>query len=186
MNIRTLLSIVFFVSTISCISLQAAAREPGVKLLLKPQGGETPATLQVISTSEGAKVTGNVTLDQSVGDQWKTVSIQFKASADTDIKMRISAVWSKDDTVKVFLDNVKIKGATIVNPDFEEGSKIPLGWQFLKSGLNSAQFISDASTAASGSKYIKISHGTPAIQNFRVAKDAEVTITLSVKAAPME
>jgi len=173
-------------TTLASVSL---AKEDAARLELKPADD---ATIEVISVGEGAqlaKQTSNaVTFDQPVSaDQWKTASINFKVSKDTDVRLRLSARFTQADDMWVLIDNVKAEGVEVQNPDFEDGSgaTAPTGWKFLKKegGSNSAVRMTDASKAASGGSFVKVSHGCPVVQVIHVPKDKEITVSFSGRSA---
>jgi len=173
-------------TTLASVSL---AKEDAARLELKPTDD---AAIDVISVGEGAqlaKQTSNVVMfDQPVGaDQWNTASIKFKASKDTDVRLRLSARFTQADDMWVLIDNVKVEGAEIQNPDFEGGSgaTAPTGWKFLKKegGSNNAERITDASKAASGESFVKVSHGCPVVQVIHVPQDKEITVSFSGRSA---
>ena len=128
----------------------------------------------------------SVSVDQPVkAGQWSTASVKFKTSVDADIRLRLSASWTKADDMWVLIDNVKTDGIQVENADFEKaGGNAPAGWKFLEAGGKKAVHLQDAALAESGTGCIKVSHGCPAIQTVHVPKDTEVTITFSFRSVP--
>ncbi len=176
------------IAAIIATILNVQAKEDAGRLELKTAEG---ASIEVIEVGNGAKIAnqsgGSVTIDQVVtGGEWTSASIKFKTTADTEVRLRLSARYTQMDDMWVFIDNVKAVGAEVQNPDFEEGSgtAAPSGWKFIKSpsgGL--ATRVSDPSKAASGESFVRVSHGSPVIQTVHIPKDTEVTISFSARSA---
>jgi hypothetical protein len=177
-----------FLSTTVTVALLASAqaKDDAARLMLKSEG---PADIEVISTSDNSKLIDpqakGVTLEQvTTPDQWTTATIKFKVSADTDLRLRLAANYTKSEEKWVFIDNVKAEGIQIENPDFENpGPKGPAGWKFLQNGKVPATQIKDEKQAASGESFVKVSHASPIVQMIHVPKDTEVTLTFSAKSA---
>ena len=183
------LHFVIIAGVVAALTAVANAKEDAARLELKPSGD---AVIQDIKFGEGAQVVSQasnaVSFDLPVSaDQWKTGSIKFKVSADTELRIRLSARFTQADDMWVFIDNVKAEGAEIQNPDFEGGSgaTAPAGWKFLKKegGSSTAVRVTDAAKAASGESFVKVSHGCPVVQMIHVPKDKEVTLTFSARSA---
>lgn len=166
------------------------AKDDAARLMLKSESG---ADIQIVSTSDNAKSLDpqpkGVTIDMPVNpSEWSTGSVKFKVTEDTDLRLRLSAVYTKADDKWVFIDNVKAEGVALENPDFEAiGPKAaPSGWKFLQNGKGTASQVQDPKVAASGQACVKVSHGCPVVQTIHVPKDTEVTLTFSGKSAPAE
>ncbi len=162
------------------------AREDGVRIMLK---SESAATIEVTGTSSAETVVTkspkSVSLDQTItADQWTTVSLQFKVSEDADIQLRLSARWTKADDKWVLIDNVKAEGAKIENGDFENGSdSAPGGWKFRKGQTGPASLVTDDKLAASGTRFVKVSHGSAVVQTIHVLGGTDVTLSFSARSA---
>lgn len=163
------------------------AKEDAARIMLKSLGD---ATIEVVSNSDGGKlISGSgekgVTLDQpTVANEWSPASITFKVNQDAEIQIRLSATWNKEDNKWVYIDNVKGEGVEIQSPDLEsETSQVPTGWTFRQAGAGKAAHINDAGVAASGTGFVKLSHGCSMIQVIHVPKDKEVTISFVARSA---
>lgn len=153
------------------------------------RSADDTAEIKVISISEGSGIVAftptSFTLAQaSDPDQWKTAEIKFKASADADVLLRLSARYASKNDKWVYIDNIKATGITVENPDFETASgETPAGWQFRAKGGLKGVLLHESGFAASGTGYVKVAHGTPVVQTVRVTKDTEVTLSFTFKTA---
>lgn len=152
---------------------------------------ETGDEIEVTSISDGSAVVAQSPQSATLAvatdpGEWKTAEIKFKSKADTTVLLRLSARYSKKDDMWVYIDGVKGSAVEIKNPDFEAGgSQVPEGWQFRQGkGEAKAAHLNDAGTAASGTGFVKVSHGCPAVQSVHVPKDVEVTVAFSARSVP--
>ncbi len=114
---------------------------------------------------------------------WKEFTISFTPESDTTVTLTLLGPWNaKNAPEEVLYDNIRITGATLANPDFEErkgpafasweSQPIPFGgWPLADEAAPSGKLIA----AAWNNRTIK--------QDFPVKAGTPVTITLSAKAA---
>ncbi|CAN5386462.1 hypothetical protein BH09VER1_BH09VER1_07540 [soil metagenome] len=147
-------------------------------------GSKMPSASQWVKDPEKAKRTVAV-IQPLTADGWTTFSITFKATEATSVKLRISGDFNKAGETWALFDNVKAEGAEIVNGDFETSAQgVPSGWMLQKTEGKQGELLTDGKAAASGEKYIKVSHTYPAVQMIQVPANQEVTITASARLAP--
>lgn len=157
-------------------------------LLVKAMG---EAQLEIIGISEGSAVVKQdpktFTFAQATDpDRWRTAEIKFKSNADTDVTLRLSARYSKLDDEWVYLDNIKTTACKIANPDFETGDGTKAeGWEFRRGrGNKKSELLQDPDMAASGTSFVKISHGCPVVQIAHIQKDTEITLSFVCRSVP--
>jgi hypothetical protein len=170
---------------LAVLAPSAFAKGDAARLMVKvPEGN----TVEIVKFSAGATdlTKTTITIDQPVNDsEYTTLSVTLKAAADVDVLLRLSATWTKEDNVWVYIDNVKVDGATVNNADLEEGTagKAPSDWKFMKTAANMGEYLQDAAVAASGAGVVKVPYTCPLTQSIHLPKDKEVTISFSAKLA---
>ena len=183
------------VSTSAVLAAALAALAPALhakgdaaRLMLKLPDGSQP--VEIVKVSEGAVELpgGVVSIDQPVTpDAWAKVSITVKSPANVDALLRLSATWTKEDSVWVYIDDIKYDGdIPLNNPDLEDGApgKAPTGWKFTKTGEKVGEYLQDATLATSGAGLVKVPFSAPLAQTIHLPEGKEVTISFSAKLAP--
>ncbi len=164
------------------------ASDSAARITVKSEGAGDLVVVETSPSSKLIRVTPKgVSMDHPVKpDDWSTASLTFRATKDTQIKLRLAGSWKKDGHVWVLADNVKARGVEVRNPDFENGlhkTTAPDGWKFLHEDESNASIIRDPALAASGKVCVKVSDSCPVIQRFTIRKDTDVTISFAARLA---
>lgn len=112
--------------------------------------------------------------------QWQEIEFSFTPAASGNVVLELKGEYSKIADAWVYYDLVTVKGAKLVNGDFEQGGETATGWRFMR--LGGAEVISDATGARSGKRFIKVCHDVLAAQTLEVAKGQPVTVTAWARA----
>jgi hypothetical protein len=145
------------------------------KIELKP--GIVPAGVKLSNDSQYALVCsgGKVTKD------WTDYEFTFTPSQSGIVQfcLRGPNAGTDDNPVWVGYDNVKVSGAALKNPDFEELSE---NGEFNGWSGNITNMIKEVPDAQTGKNYIRVKYNLPVKQDLTVTQDQPVTVKFSIKA----
>ena len=116
-------------------------------------------------------------------DEWTEATISFTPETDTTVTLSLLGPWNpKDAREEVLYDNIRITGATLANPDFED-IKGPYFTSWKSNDIPFTAWPLADETAPSGKHLAAAWNNRPLTQKFPVKGGTPVTITLSAKAA---
>ncbi len=116
-------------------------------------------------------------------DEWTEATISFTPEADTTVTLSLLGPWNpKGAREEVLYDNLRITGATLANPDFEE-RKGPAFASWRSDAIPFGAWPLAEETAPSGMKIATAWNNRTLAQDFPVKAGVPVTITILAKAA---
>ncbi len=124
-------------------------------------------------------------------DAWQELSFSFVSAIDGNVTLILlgdsytDPLTKKQLPVWVYMDNLRVEGAKLLNGDFEErrtdGDAV--AWlPHVKSGIS----IEDPSVAASGSWLVKVAHSHRFTQRLRLTAGQTVTVRAQVRGLPVQ
>ena len=124
-------------------------------------------------------------------DSWQQISFSFVANVDGDVSFILLGDGYTDPATKkqlpvwVYVDDIRVEGATLLNGDFEErqANGEARGWQ---AHVNSGVAICDPNLAASGSWLVKVAHNRRFAQKLRLTAGQPVTVHAKVRGLPVQ
>ncbi len=112
-----------------------------------------------------------------VTNEWKEHSFTFMPKKSGKFTLNLMSASKKD---QVSCDNIRIKGANILNGDFEKmHPKRPQNWRQVGA---EAKVVTDG-TAQSGKNFVTVNHDNRWIQTINCKEGEAVTVTFCVKEA---
>ena len=124
-------------------------------------------------------------------DSWQELSFSFRANEAGDYSLILlgdgytDPVTKKQLPVWVYIDDIRVNGAKLLNGDFEErrSNGEPASWQ---PHVNPGVFIRDPSLAASGSNLVKVAHNRRFMQTLRLTAGQTVAVRAKVRGLPVQ
>ncbi len=139
---------------------------------------------------EGMADTG-ATAQARAREAWREIWIEVVPERDGKLQINFQGEYyrkqSDDDVRLVWVDQIQVSGAELVNADLEDlqADDVPRGWRF--SGPVSPEAISrDGSTAASGRVCVAVWHGAQLRQTVDVRAGQPVRVTAKFRAVGPE
>ena len=146
--------------------------------------------LDVAWRGEGMADTG-ATVQARARETWREVWIEVVPERDGKLQINFQGEFyrkqSNDDVRLVWVDQVQVSGAELVNADLEDlqSDGVPRGWRF--SGPVSPEAVSrDGSVAASGRVCVAVWHGSQLRQTVDVRTGQPVRVTAKFRAVGPE
>jgi len=154
--------------------------------MLKPTGG--------CEVCEWAKPKGHrlsANLRGLPTDSWQELSFSFVSKVDGDVSLILLGDGYTDPLTKtqlpvwVYMDDLRVEGAELVNGDFEERQTNgkPAAW---RPHVKPAISIQDPDLAASGSWLVKVAHDRRFTQTLRLTSGQAVTVRAKVRGLPVQ
>jgi hypothetical protein len=124
-------------------------------------------------------------------DSWQELSFSFVSKVDGDVSLILLGDGYTDPFTKtqlpvwVYMDDLRVEGAELVNGDFEErqANGKPAGW---RPHVKPAISIQDPDLAASGSWLVKVAHDRRYSQTLRLTAGQRVTVRAKVRGLPVQ
>jgi hypothetical protein len=124
-------------------------------------------------------------------DSWQELSFSFVSKVDGDVSLILLGDGYTDPFTKtqlpvwVYMDDLRVEGAELVNGDFEErlANGKPAGW---RPHVKPAISIQDPDLAASGSWLVKVAHDRRFSQTLRLTAGQAVTVRAKVRGLPVQ
>ena len=184
-------------SLLLAAALLVSAPSPLLADAMRVNLSSKDAELSVVKNSDNVKILDqswvtdpekkarSIASEMQVNNEWSSYSLTFQAAQGTTVKLRIAGEFSKNSEVWVYIDDVKVDGASISNGDFEDSSPFggAKGWFLQKYEGKQGEILSQPDKAASGSNFAKVAYPMPAVQSFDVPGDTPVTITMKSRLA---
>lgn len=145
------------------------------KIALKPGSGSTAYVRNPPWIKNRTKAGQMIVATISADREWRKCTISFTPAKSGRVNMFLKGLHTTD-TWTIF-DDIKVNGASIINGDFENGTK---AWWFKKNNKIGATLTDDAKN---GSSALKVSHSNFALQSFKVVAGKLVTVSYWYKAA---
>ena len=171
--------------TLSAAPISKGRIDISGKMTLKPGQASAKSYVKNITWGKKEKRKMQLTSESEAlsAEKWTKVSFSFTPEADGVVNIRLMSNWSKSKGKKdmnahwVLYDKITVKGSKIINGDFEKAKNgKPIGWS-----CNKNNYITSDDNAM-----VKAWHNSRCIQNIKVKKGQEVTITYFAKADKIE
>lgn len=125
-----------------------------------------------------------------IDDQWQEISFTLKPTADMSVRVSVRGAYYKTEDgkhphVPTWYDGIEVEGAELINGDFEDDAKTDAGvtgWTTRPNEGESAQILTDASKAKSGSKFLQATCYRQANQVIDLKAGQPVKFTLWARA----
>jgi len=150
--------------------------------------------LEFIGGSEGVRgnnakwLKGNANcrllITGKAGETWEENSFQFSAKEDCEVDIHLMAEWTagKETRPWIAYDSIHIEGALLKNGSFEhQDSRKGMLKNWTIYAKKKSYVLKKGNDAASGKKYIEVSHDNRAIQRIKCRKGQTVTVTFMVR-----